>query len=790
MPPQQTVQNNFKEGFKTEFTGLNFPENAATDTQNCVYTLIGDVFRREGFNYEAHAVFQALQSRNGNALSTYKWKNVGGDGLTEILVVQIGSILYFFQYTTALVFSPLSTTLLGSTVNISTFVATNGTFDASVECQFTDGNGYLFVFNKNCDSFFCTYNAGVVTGTVINLQIRDFVGIPEPGVADNFRPSTLSAEHQYNITNQGWTSGTPWTATGTVTTNAPVAVGSSFSASISSQTNTTSVTNGSSVQFTVSQGQKFGTVIGTVSNYVTPFTSITVSVTSTDSSGQNWFGLSTNMSLSNVGFINTWFSAIGNYPSNSDVWWLYKNTLEVFSPATTIGNVQQPFGPATKGSFILNPFIQNKTNTSGITGLTTISTTARPTTGTWFQGRVWYSGVNASFQATGDAPYTTWTENIYFSQTITAQNQFGKCYQENDPTSQRLFALLPTDGGVITIQGCGTIYRLFPLQNGIIVFAANGVWFVTGSQGVGFSASDFSISKISNIQSLSGASFVNVQGLPIFWNEEGIYSVKTADQGGSMHSPDIRLQIDNICLGTILTYYQNIPKLSKQYARGDYDPINYVVQWCFRSTDESSVTDRYQFDTVLNLNVATKAFYPYTFANTSLSNGNTPYINDIKFIQPPGGTSAPEPVFKYFTSILRSGVYAYTFSEESDSTYVDFKSEDNTGIDFNSYFITGYMLPGQALRKIQVPYVYMFSRNPANNSYTIQAIWDYAGDGLSGKYSTKQTITNSQTDFTMLYRKIRLRGRGMAVQIKISSVKGQPFDLMGWSVLDQVNQVV
>jgi len=51
----------------------------------------------------------------------------------------------------------------------------------------------------------------------------------------------------------------------------------------------------------------------------------------------------------------------------------------------------------------------------------------------------------------------------------------GNCYQVNDPTSDQLFDLLPTDGGVIVIQGCGSIYKLFPLQNALLVFAANGV---------------------------------------------------------------------------------------------------------------------------------------------------------------------------------------------------------------------------------------------------------------------------------------------------------------------------
>jgi hypothetical protein len=45
MPAQvlSTVENNFTKGFVTEFTGLNFPENAATDTDNCLYDIVGHV---------------------------------------------------------------------------------------------------------------------------------------------------------------------------------------------------------------------------------------------------------------------------------------------------------------------------------------------------------------------------------------------------------------------------------------------------------------------------------------------------------------------------------------------------------------------------------------------------------------------------------------------------------------------------------------------------------------------------------------------------------------------------
>jgi len=80
MPQQITssVENNFTKGFITESTGLNFPENAATDTDNCEYTLIGDVDRRLGIDLEANAVISLPVDRTNKAISTYKWNNVGG----------------------------------------------------------------------------------------------------------------------------------------------------------------------------------------------------------------------------------------------------------------------------------------------------------------------------------------------------------------------------------------------------------------------------------------------------------------------------------------------------------------------------------------------------------------------------------------------------------------------------------------------------------------------------------------------------------------------------------------
>src|SRR5258708_7342444 len=126
------IENNFTKGLITEGTGLNFPENAATDTDNCEFTLIGDVNRRLGINKEINGITQSL-TRVNKAINSYKWNNVGGDGSTQVVVKQVGDTLYFYRSSSAVAATPLSTTILLSTITISTFVASGGSFDATKE---------------------------------------------------------------------------------------------------------------------------------------------------------------------------------------------------------------------------------------------------------------------------------------------------------------------------------------------------------------------------------------------------------------------------------------------------------------------------------------------------------------------------------------------------------------------------------------------------------------------------------------------------------------------------------
>lgn len=755
-----SVENNFTKGLITEFTGLNFPENAATDTDNCEYALVGDVTRREGINTELNGTSASIVVAS-KAIAEYVWNNPGGDGNSKLLVEHIGSTLYFYNIATATVALPLSTKVLAGTIDVSAKVAVGNTFDGTSECQFADGNGYLFVYQKTCDPFYVTYNAGTqaLSSSTIAIQVRDFTGVIDSLSVDT-RPSTLSTDHKYNLQNQGWTSGNSWSGS----TTASVSLGSN---AFTVAAGIVGVVNGQVVNLTYNSQSGLpgpggaGVGSGTVTNYAG--TTLTINVTSL--SAPSISGPVTIIPI-NTGLLNTWNTAEGNYPSNADVWWYFKNSSNVFDPATTADNVTLSTGNAPQGHYILNAFYQDRASASGLS-TTLVSTVTRPTTGTWFQGRVWYTGVSSFQAAAGDANFYTWTENIYFSQIVSGITDFGLCYQTNDPTSENLNSLLPTDGGVITIVGCGTIHKLWPVANGLLVFANNGVWFITGSQGIGFSANDYTITKISSIKVLSSKSFVDVMGLPFFWNEEGIYQVE-AGQGG-------QLSVQPITVGTILSYYNDISLASKKYARGAYDPIGYRIQWVFKSVAETDVTSRYQFDKILNYNTYNKAFYPY-----SVSSDGSHSVAGIVYVSYPYiNSSTPEPGFKYPVTTTST----ISFAEEYDSSFVDWGSANYT-----SYFVTGYKVHGKGLMKFQVPYVNVFQRNISDYvAYYIQGLWDYPTSSDSNRYSTKIFAETFDQNHGVSFRRHKIRGRGYTLQIKVTSVDGIPFDIIGWATFESLN---
>lgn len=742
-----TIDKEFIGGLKTEYTGLNFPDNSCIDCNNLTFNRTGKVSRRLGINLETNKELFNLQ-RSTNAISSYWWKNASGDGVTSLYVLQVGINLYFYNSSEVTSSSPLSKHKLVSSVSLAPYTASGSTFDVETEVQFSDGEGHLFVVHKDMDPIYIDYNSSLGTFTVnkIIVRIRDFVGILESGVEDNYRPGVLTNAHTYNLSNQGW--GKSWSTTSN-TSNSISTGAQSFSISSSLP-----IQIGDRLSFAANSsaiGINTPFMIGVVTFYSGG--TVVVNVTEINNTGTyaDW------TVTPSPAFIAKWLGAVGNYPSNADVWWYFKNTDNEFDPATTVDNVTLAGGRAARGYHILDAFNQDRSAASSISGLSSVTSGGkRPLAVAWFAGRVWYAGVT----------YKGFNEKLYFSQIIETRDQFGKCYQVNDPTSDEKFDLLPSDGGEISIQGIGHVHKLIPTTNGLLIFGSRGIWFVTGNSGIGFTANDFTITKISSIESLSPYSFVDVSGTPVWWNQDGIYTL-VPQQGG--------FQVTSITQTTIASFYQSIPLKSKYYARGYYNPITFRIQWLYKDTEETSVFDRYSFTNILNFDTQINAFYPWKITSS-------PYT--LSGIIVLGGNGIDTTVDYKFKYLATSNDYI-SFAEERATTYLDWNSVDYSS---DSYMITGTRIYGDAVKRFQNNYIDIFASGE-ESWVNIQARWDFASSSSSNRWSSSQQVVFGEDYRDNQRKRRRIRGQGRVVQLKFSAVTTHPMNLIGWATGVEANQI-
>jgi hypothetical protein len=693
-----TVENNFRNGLITEASGLNFPEAACTETWNCVFEFDGSVRRRLGVDYETSYAKKAI-NRTNSVVKSYLWKNVAGDGGTTLLVLQVGATLYFYE-TDGL---SLSAGAIADTIALTDFDASGAPSTATIECQFSSGNGLLFVTHPYCDPFYVSYDTGTsnATGTAITLKIRDLAGVSS-GIDVDTRPTStlaaLSVAHRYNLLNQGWTTTT----------------------------------------------------------------------------------------------LTAWDTAQTTMPSNADVPWTFVDSAGDFSAGNSaIARVYRGNTPAPKGHYVLSLHNQDRDTASGLSGVTATTTSyQRASTSAFFAGRVFYAGIN----------YVGYNSKIYFSQIVERTEQYGFCYQQNDPTSEDVFDLLPSDGGVISIPEAGTIYKLFTVVGGLAVFAQNGVWFISGSTGLGFTANDYVVQKLSSFATLSASSFVDVGGSPAWWTTEGIYILSSDGQNP---------QIQSLTDGKIRAFYETIPTASKRSARGAFHPNEGTIRWLYKSEVSEDVTNTYEFDRALNFNVQTGAFYPWAFETSNVTiNGvfatelDTGAISENQVVSNGGADTVQDgsgnnvvtftssaPIitvdFRYIVSVANGSSYDFTFAQDKDTDYVDFTTDDEAG--YSSYFITGYKLRGDAIRKWQPSWIRLYAL--PDTQYTLSGLWDYATASTTNRWSPTQTITHAADDYGYVSTRRKIRGHGLALQIKIESVAGENFYIIGWSTLDTGNQM-
>jgi hypothetical protein len=196
-----TVQNKLIRGLITEATGLNFPEDAVTDSLNVKYDPVGYVERRLGFDLEGDAETLAYEDSDG-VIKEFVWTAVAGSGKYTFLVLQKGSSVHFFKLAEA---GNVSSAIMPVSVNLNDYKAAGASLVKESPASFASGQGYLYIAHPKCDPVLVRWNPDTseFETSRITILIRDFEGV-EDQLDTASEPTTLSTLHHYNLRNQGW----------------------------------------------------------------------------------------------------------------------------------------------------------------------------------------------------------------------------------------------------------------------------------------------------------------------------------------------------------------------------------------------------------------------------------------------------------------------------------------------------------------------------------------------------------------------------------------------------------
>jgi hypothetical protein len=135
-----------------------------------------------------------------------------------------------------------------------------------------------------------------------------------------------------------------------------------------------------------------------------------------------------------------------------------------------------------------------------------------------------------------------------------------------------------------------------------------------------------------------------------------------------------------------------------------------------------------------------------------------------------------------------------TFALFNNESFVDWSKELGTdptvGYDFTSYFVSGYKLRGEGIRKFQTNYIELWNNTVDQASYySFRGLFDYTINLTLKRVTTAQSIAfDKSTDFSRRARRLKIRGHGKVLQFRVDSVSKKAFNIEGWATFDTANQ--
>lgn len=492
--------------------------------------------------------------------------------------------------------------------------------------------------------------------------------------------------------------------------------------------------------------------------------------------------------------------------------------------------------PAARGYFIINPLNRGASRLSAcsannskfptlshsVTTLPADSTSGGASLVAEFAGRVFYAGFPGAV-TDGDKNSPILSSYVFFSQTVRNQEGLTKCYQRGDPTSRENSDLVDTDGGLFRVSGAKEIIGMVALSKHLIIIASNGVWTVTGGSDYGFSATNFSVTKVSTFGCINNRSIVAVNDQVFFWGEDGIYQAARNQYGD--------WNVTNISEASVQKFYNDISRQNKDDAVGIYDYLGKTIRWLYNQD-----TDQNNFNIVRELVIDSRLG---SFTKTKQYNlaSNTPqavgFVVTSSFITGDGingvvvgadsVVAAGEDVVvstttrtsgfstvKFLTLYSTiEGFVGYTFSEYKDTEFRDWKSVDSVGVDAFAFMLTGTVTAGDSAIKKQIPYLTMHFRRteegveleggeyiPARqSSCLVRSQWNFADSIVSNKWSplfqayryNRPLFISGGSDaydngFEVVTTKSKMRGMGRTFSMYMSSEPYKDCRILGWNL--------
>lgn len=764
---QMVEVNKFNAGLVTDASPLTTPDNSSLDEDNFVLNIDGSRNRRFGMNYEDghQKIVSPVQFSTSDrvAMKTFRWSNAGGDPDKYIQVVQVGNTLDFFHMDEG--------AMSRGYFKREVFPAST----SNTEFSFASVDGMLVVVNGDKDVYVFEYKVpNTLVRTSRRLLIRDFFGVDDVYNGQDItrgnevatRPTGgISAGHLYNLRNQSW--GIPRLRGNDETTFDPI------------------------------------TVFSSENGNVLPSNSDTV--------------------------------VYALYPDAEDS---DNRVVDRFFPKDLFNN---PPGTtrAAQGYFIIDALDRGTSRLSedaknrarypkleiSVNNLPRDETPSGATTIAEFAGRVFYGGFPGSV-IEGDGHSPKLSSYVLFSRLVDSIADIVSCYQSGDPTSKEFPDIIDTDGGFIRVNGAYGIQRLVNLGSALMIIAKNGIWRLVGGSDNGFTATTYIVEKISDKGCTSPDSIVVVDNGVMYWSDDAIYFV-TPDQFGSW-------QANNISFGKIQKFYDDINIEDKQTAYGEYDSYERKVRWLFYNSTKASRPVR-----ELVLDVQLQAFYTNTIKQLSgaypkptcmyiglsyrvsatevgvlandeqvVSSGETVIIASGERL----GVNQRELGYVVITSV--SPTITYTFAKYSNPRFRDWVFEDGVGVDADAFMVTCYMSGSDFQRDKQFPYVTVHMRRteigytdmmePINpSSCLIQARWDWADNDKSGKWGRefqayryrKMYLPLDENDdmdngFLTLITRNKIRGNGKVLSLRFRTEPDKDLHLYGWSMILSVAENV